>query len=213
MREQGLVRRHDVIRDIQFAVVAHHGVQHPEKATRPRFCPRLEVLRDPAHRLDGFRAGYVAREHHVEVVEVGLLQPLVQVRDLLRRDLGALDLSVAGVITCSQGVGGQNRASERGGSLGRLTELHRIQCGNVAPERLHREDGNLVADIARLRRCGQPSPVRPRLLSGEARNLPGNDLGILSVRLCAGGTHWEEGASSYMTGDCEDASLWHWQIV
>lgn len=99
VRQQGLVRGHDVLGDVQLAVVAHDGVQHPKEAARaPRAPLGLELGGDAPHGLDGLGAGDVAREHHVEVVEVGLLQAGEQVGDFLRRHLGALDLSVARVV-------------------------------------------------------------------------------------------------------------------
>lgn len=114
-----------------------------------------------------------------------------------------------------------------------LTELNRVQCGDVTAERLHREDGDLVADIS----GGRPAPWSAGELldcsvgpsGGNARYSPRDNLRILSahlsVCLCAYigwvGRYWgwtivcswgEEGASPYMTGNSEDASLWDWQI-
>lgn len=69
-----------------------------------------------------------------------------------------------------------------------LTELHRVQRGDVAAERLHREDGDLVADISGESdpRRGQPGGMIDRSVvppSGNARYLPRDNLRILSARL------------------------------
>lgn len=123
-----------------------------------------------------------------------------------------------------------------------LTELYRVQRGDVAAERLHRKDGDLVADIS----GGATSAVVSRVeqlidaglsLVGQCGTHPETtfascqhlsspfslcvlvyicvlggqiDVGVGQLRLCL----WvdKEGATPYMTGNSEDASLWDWQI-
>lgn len=72
MIDQLLISRHDILRHVEVPVVAHDRVQNPEEAAGPRLGFPLERLRYPAHGLDGRGARDVARQHHVEVVEVRL---------------------------------------------------------------------------------------------------------------------------------------------
>lgn len=112
-----------------------------------------------------------------------------------------------------------------------LTELYCVQRGDVAAERLHREDGDLVADISGGRTApwsaGCTDRSCGRFLVGKCavltRRQPSHlvstplfvymygwaDVGVWTV-VCS----WEEeeGASPYMTGNSEDASLRDWQI-
>lgn len=99
--DQAPVRGHDVVGDVQLAVVAHDGVQDPEEAAGPTPRLFLELLGDVAHGLDGGGARHVARQHHVEPVEVRLLQALPEVRDLLRRYPRASPLPISGVVACA----------------------------------------------------------------------------------------------------------------
>lgn len=98
MLDQAPIRRHDVVGHVQLAIVAHDGVQDPKEAAR--FRPRLflELFSNVAHGLDGGRARYVARQHHVELVEVRLLETLPEIRYLLRRYSCALPLSISGMV-------------------------------------------------------------------------------------------------------------------
>lgn len=114
-----------------------------------------------------------------------------------------------------------------------LTELYCVQRGDVAAERLHREDGDLVADIS----GGRPAPwsawwndrLYSRSLVGKCAiltqrqpsHLVSTQLYLsLCVRMMGGQMlglevvcSWmKEGASPYMTGNSEDAGLWDWQI-
>lgn len=118
----------------------------------------------------------------------------------------------------------------------RLTELYCIQCGDVAAERLHREDGDLVADISGGRARAVVSRVgmfgRSNLSLGRELRDTHPETTLASCQhaslsfsyVCACMCGWadvgvgrlcsweEEGASPYMTGNSEDASLWDWQI-
>lgn len=98
--DEALIRGHDLLGDVQLPVVAHDGVQDPEEAarrSRSGLLP-LELLCDIAHGHDGLGAGDVAREHHVKVVQVRLLEPFKEVPDLLGGHSCPLPLSVPCVI-------------------------------------------------------------------------------------------------------------------
>lgn len=96
--EQRLVRGDNVGGNVQVAVVAHDRVQHPEKVARPLRAGRLELLGDGADGEDALGAGDVARQHHVKVVDVVVLEAAVEVADFLRRGLCPRPVPVAGVI-------------------------------------------------------------------------------------------------------------------
>jgi hypothetical protein len=71
-----------------------------------------------------------------------------------------------------------------------LTELHRVQRGDVTAERLHREDGDLIADISGVRptrwsaRCSYKWIDRYKSFpGGKLRYLPRDNLCIMSARL------------------------------
>lgn len=93
--DKALVCRHDILRHIEIPIVAHDGIQDPEEVFGPL---GLEFPGDLSNSLYGFCAGYVAREHHVKIVQVRLLQPLPKVRYLPRGDSCPLELPIASVI-------------------------------------------------------------------------------------------------------------------
>jgi hypothetical protein len=139
---QAPVHGHDVGRDIEVAVVAHDRVQHPEEAPRLGLRLALELLRYLSDRLERRGAGYVARKHHVEVVEVGLLQALVEVGDLLRRHFRARPLSVSGVVACSRRVRTRSQSAPGGREVGNV-----LNCTVFSAATSHPSDWRLKTAI------------------------------------------------------------------
>ena len=90
---QAAVGGDDVLGDVEPAVVAHDGVEDPEegRGTTRRLGPRRQPR--PLRLLL-----QLAREHHIEVVEIRLLQAVPEVRDLLGREPRPLPLLVARVV-------------------------------------------------------------------------------------------------------------------
>lgn len=99
MFDQVSVGGDDILGYVEVAIVAHDRIQDPEEATRLELGLLLEIFRYPPDRLDGRGAGDVSRQHHVECVEIGLPEALVQIRDLLCRYSCSFPLLVAGVVT------------------------------------------------------------------------------------------------------------------
>lgn len=136
------VRRYYVLGDVYLPIVAHDGIEDPEEAAGVRGRIRLQFPAYAADSLDAGGAGHVARQHHVEAVQVGLLEPVPEIRDLLRREFCALDLPISRVVAYApcQVRSGQVRSAplrssgcrrvEKGGR----TELHRIQGGGIAAQ-------------------------------------------------------------------------------
>lgn len=98
----------------------------PEKAPRLHRAIHLQLPPNAPHGPHCLSTGHIAREQHVEVVQPGLSQPLVQLLQLGGRGLGAADLGVGRVVAV----------------------VHRVDGGHVAAEGLQHARGHLVADIA-----------------------------------------------------------------
>ena len=87
--------------DVEGAVVAHDGVEDPEEAPGSGLGFGFELFGDGPDGFEGFRTWDVAGEHHVKVVEVGLLEAAEQVRDLLGGRFRSCPLPVSGVVAWS----------------------------------------------------------------------------------------------------------------
>lgn len=158
VRQQGLVRGDDVLGDVDLAVVAHDGVEDPEEAAGRVAILDLELLGDVADGDDGLGAGDVAREHHVEVVEVRLPQPVIQVGDFLGRDLCACPLPISRVVAwwwwwwqlsavclfgcASHGGGGRAAAAATAGTMPepRRRERNSLNCTVLRAATSHPSD-------------------------------------------------------------------------
>ena len=72
----------------------------PEKGSGSSRSFQLQV---PAYRSNSAHSSgtwSVTGEHHVEIDQVALLQPIVNLLDLFHRSLGTLELLVTGMIAC-----------------------------------------------------------------------------------------------------------------
>lgn len=99
MVDEASIRRYHVLGDVYLPIVAHDGVKHPEEAARSGRSIRLELHGDLTNGLDAGGPGHVARQHHVEVVEVGLLEAIPEICDLLRSKPRTLESPIPGMVT------------------------------------------------------------------------------------------------------------------
>lgn len=98
MVNETLVGGYHVLGDVYLPIVAHDGIEDPEEAARVGSGVGFQFSAYAADGLDARGAGHVAGQHHVEVIQVGLLEPVPEIRDLLCREFRALDSPISRVV-------------------------------------------------------------------------------------------------------------------
>jgi hypothetical protein len=103
LRGERPVSRYHVLGHVEPAVIPHDGIKNPEETAGRRRGLFPQLLPNGPDSLHSRRAGDIPREHHVELIQIRLLQALEQGGDLVRGHPRAFPLSVAGVVASTRG--------------------------------------------------------------------------------------------------------------